>query len=45
MIFAQSSESESHQKTSECLKEDVRPMFLRWANVRRRDQSPDFSEP
>jgi hypothetical protein len=25
----------SHQRTSKCLKEDVRPVLLHWANVRR----------
>jgi hypothetical protein len=34
MTFAQRSKGESRQKTSEYLKEDVRPMLLCWANVR-----------
>lgn len=35
MSFAQRSKDETHQKTSKCLEEDVRPMLLHWANVRR----------
>jgi hypothetical protein len=34
MAFAQRSKGESHQKTTEYLKEDVRPVLLCWANVR-----------
>ena len=34
MTFAQRSNGESRQKTSEYLEEDVRPMLLCWANVR-----------
>jgi hypothetical protein len=34
MAFAQRSKGESSQKTSEYLKEDVRPVLLCWANVR-----------
>jgi len=34
MTFAQRSKGESRQKTSEYLKEDVRPTLLCWANVR-----------
>ena len=42
MAFAQRSKGESHQKTSEYLKEDVRPMLLCWANVRSRPRvQPD----
>jgi hypothetical protein len=42
MTFAQRGKGESRQKTSEYLKEDVRPMLLCWANVRRalRPHSP-----
>ena len=36
MTFAQRSKGESRRKTSEYLKEDVRPMSLCWANVRSR---------
>ncbi len=35
MTLAQRSKGESHQKTSEWLKEDVRPVLLYWANVHR----------
>jgi hypothetical protein len=35
MTFAQRGKGESHQRTSKCLKEDVRPMLLHWANVPR----------
>ncbi len=42
MTFAQRSTGESHQKTSEYLKEDVRPMFLHWANVRRGPKGAGF---
>jgi hypothetical protein len=33
MTFAQRSKGESHQKTSEYLKEDIRPVLLCWANT------------
>jgi hypothetical protein len=34
MTFAERSKGESHQRTSECLKEDARPMLPHWASVR-----------
>jgi len=44
MTLAQRSKGESRQKTSEYLKEDVCPMLLHWANVRRSSE-PSVSPP